>query len=480
MNPISIVDKQAVWALDGYVPSPEQLMFHKGMSKIKIAAGGERGGKSKSVAEEMLPYILTPSPKGGYHFHLVGVNFQEARYEFEYILEALRRIDPNTVADVSMPQQNKWKLEVRLMIGGEVVSINTVETISADDPLAIRGFESDLTALCEAGRVSKDVFLRILGRLSSSGGILLVSGTFEGSVGWYPEYWTLGQSPNDMGITSYSIPTWSNLAMFPGGRNDPKILMLERQYPPDVFAERVAATPTPPSDRVHKYFDPHVHIVSPERLSHLDPEAPLYLAVDPGRTHAYAVEVIQKQNDVVYVIDEIYEQNLITSEIIAIAKQRPWWKRVSQSGNVIDIAGTYKEISGPSQVETWRELSGINLSFEASRIDIEDGITKLDSAMVVHPVSKLPNLYISSVCTGLIGELGGGPAKFPDGGVYKRNFKAVPVNGNYPPIDRNNHAVKALSYFEINHYGHSEVTRNRYATKRPQIESPAPMGRYWR
>lgn len=485
MNPLPLEAKQAVWALCGYVPSDngdheDQITFHKGMAKIKEAAGGEGGGKSYSVAMEMLPYMLQPDfVNKGFHFHLIGLNFKESRYEFDYLLDNLRKICPDLIADLSMPDQNKWRLEVRIMIKNQLVSINTLETISADDPLAIRGFESDMAAICEAGRVNQDVFFRVLGRLSRNGGILLISGTFEGSLGWYPQYWTMGQAPNDIGLESYSIPTYANRVKFPGGRQDPKILMLERQYPPDVFSERVMAKPTPPSDRVHKLFDPKLHVVSDEALSHLDREAPLFLAMDPGRTYAYAVLVIQLQSDLIYVTDEVYERDLLTREVVAIAKQQPWWWRVSETGNVIDIAGTYKQIASPPEVETWRVESGLNLHFEASKVDIEDGIRKLDSFLMPHPISREPKIYISSRCKGLIGELGGGPAKFENGGIYRRNLK-VGSESYGRPIDANNHAVKALSYFLINHFGHAEVNRNRYAEKRAPQSEPVPTGRYWR
>lgn len=471
MKLLSLAQKQLVWEATGYNPSEEQLAFHAGESKIKLAAGGERGGKSKSTAEEILPYLLGVRQPSPYHFHLIGANYEKPRYEFEYMLGSLRAIDPSLVTNPSLPNQGKWKLTTAYG--------NTLETISADDPLEIRGFESDGAAICEAGQVDFDTFLRVLGRLSSSGGFLIISGTFEGSVGWYPQYWTLGQSPNDLGLESFSIPTWSNKAIFPGGRQDPKILMLERQYPPDVFAERVAAVPTPPSDRVHKLFDPKVHIVSDERLSHLDNEAPLFLAIDPGRTYAYACEVIQIQSDIVYVVDEIYERDLLTREIIAIVKQQPWWKRIAQMGNVIDIAGTYRQIASPPEVEIWREESGLNLHFEAAKVDIEDGAKKLDSYLMPHPISRQPKIYISSRCKGLIGELGGGPPKFDNGGIYRRNLK-VGAESYGKPIDANNHAIKAVHYFLVNHFGHSEVVRNRYGAPRKPLEMAEPTGRYWR
>ena len=143
---------------------------------------------------------------------------------------------------------------------------------------------------------------------------------------------------------------------------------------------------------------------------------------------------------------------------------------MARIGNTIDIAGTYKQINSLSEVDTWKKESGLDLSFESSKVDVEDGIKKLDSYLMPHPVSKKPKIYISQSAVGLRGELGGGPPKFDNGGVYKRNMR-VGTEAYGTPIDANNHACKALAYFLVNHFGYSEVVRNRYGAEKQKAWS---------
>ncbi len=91
-----------------------------------------------------------------------------------------------------------------------------------------------------------------------------------------------------------------------------------------------------------------------------------------GYAGAYAVEVVQEINGQVCVIDEIYEQGLITKEIIEIAQSRPWWKDVQ--GGVIDIAGyQHQAMSAPAEI--WMEETGLYLS--GQKIKINDGTERL-------------------------------------------------------------------------------------------------------
>src|SRR5690606_39648731 len=67
---------------------------------------------------------------------------------------------------------------------------------------------------------------------------IFFSGTFEGAYGWYADLWNRWQGPNDDGGKSFSLPTWTNRAVYPGGREDPEIKRQESLMPPDLFQER--------------------------------------------------------------------------------------------------------------------------------------------------------------------------------------------------------------------------------------------------
>ncbi len=59
--------------------------------------------------------------------------------------------------------------------------------------------------------------------------------------------------------------------------------------------------------------------------------------MDPGYAGAYSIVAVQIIDDVIHVIDEVYERGLVTEEMIQLCQSKPWWQDV-QFG-VIDVAG---------------------------------------------------------------------------------------------------------------------------------------------
>jgi hypothetical protein len=271
-----------------------------------------------------------------------------------------------------------------------------------------------------------------------------MTGTFEGSLGWYPEKFKEGQVPSN-DFASFSIPTWSNLAIFPGGRQDPEILKLEREYPEEMFQERFGGVPCPPAGLVFKEFRT-IHHVRETTIA----DGPVYLWIDPGYAGAYAVEVVQIIGDHVFVVDEIYEQKLVTSEIIQIANKRPWWKQV-QSG-VIDIAA--------------KQHQAMPAVLSSDKVGIVEGIERYHTFLNVNPLTNEPQITIDPKCKGLISEHGGCPNPFTGQSQtyrYKMDKEGMVIGED--PEDKNNHAIKAIIYGLVDRFGYAVVNPNRMKPK---------------
>jgi len=245
---------------------------------------------------------------------LVGERYEDTRQEFEYKLVALQDMD--VLEDVSFPRYGPCSMLARWDGAGVLV-----ETKSARDPTTLRMKAPHIIELCEAQAVAYDAFLRLLGRASEHRAKILLSGTFHESVGWYPELYMAWQIPGAEGV-SFSLPSWSNSYIFPGGRDDPEIQRLERLYGdvPGLFEARCGGVPTPPVGLVFREFSHLVHV----RDTPYVPGSPVYLGVDPSRgTNPYAVIVWQaRMGDEIHVIDEIYERGMICEEIIELCKGR--------------------------------------------------------------------------------------------------------------------------------------------------------------
>jgi hypothetical protein len=305
--------------------------------------------------------------------------------------------------------------------------------------------------MAEAAQMSYETFLKCQGRVAERRGWLLMSGTFEGSLGWYPEMYAELMDPNNIydGI-SLSLPSWSNTIIYPGGRNDPEILRLERIYQKveGLFDERCGAIPVPPASLVFREFRNTIH-VRPDAV--FDPTLPVYLAVDPSSGgDPYAVLAVQFSDyphddtpkdamDYCTIIDEYYETAVNTEDIITVLKNREWWKNVE--GGAIDI-------EAPDEKKRWLKFGKVPLA--AKKIQQFAGIRRLKSFLHYRKdpqtglIVESPHIRINPKVRSL-------PFEFSN---YKRKTTVGDATiVDKPPENQEDHSIKALWYLLIIRYG---------------------------
>ena len=168
--------------------------------------------------------------------------------------------------------------------------------------------------------------------------------------------------------------------------------------------ERIEGIPSPPKGMGFSEIRPDLHVQDVE----YEPDIPVHLWIDPGYAEAYAVEVVQVVNDQIRVIDEIYERDLITDEIIEIAQSKVWWK--DAKFGVIDIAGTqHQAMAAPAEV--WMEKTGIY--FDSQKIKISDGTERLKAFLKTDPIEQRePRIVFNPKCEGILSEFGIQPNPF--------------------------------------------------------------------
>jgi len=185
--------------------------------------------------------------------------------------------------------------------------------------------------------------------------------------------------------------------------------------------------------------------------------------MDPGYAGAYAVMAVQIHDDVIHVIDEVYERGLVTEEIIDICKNRPWWQDVQYG--VIDIAGNQHQAM-PAPAEIWLKETGLYLN--SQKVMINDGTERLKSFLKPDPLSREAKLKINPRCDGVLSEFGAAANPF-DGQTRAYRWK-VDRDGNIvgtSPEDKNNHGVKSLIYGIVDNYGYGYVQgRDKISVKR--------------
>jgi hypothetical protein len=420
---MSLAEKwyQHVWRRVGYEPSTEQLSAHNWPARLKLVAGGERGGKSYSAAMELLRACALV--RHGLYW-IVGPTYDLARPEFQYVANALlsqRATDPRSI---SWPRQGPCSLTTAWGV--------EIATRSADDPVKLAGVAPDGVLMCEAAQQNYETFLRLRGRIAEKRGWLWLSGTFEGSTGYFSDLYSAWQADNEDGGRSFSLPTWSNRVVYPGGRDDEEIKRLEAIYPADRFQERFGAVPCPPANLVFREFSYATHV----RTCEYEPRLPVEVWVDPGWATAYAVLAVQFQGDDVYVIGEVYEQNMSHEEVIGELRRRPYGPNVQKG--VIDFAGRQHQ-ADRSAVDVWR-AAGITL--RSQPVSIEAGIDRVKT-FLREPRTHRPRIAIDPSCKNFCREFG----------LYRYRVNAEMKPVSDTPLDIDNHALKACAYGLIDRFG---------------------------
>lgn len=429
--------QEKIFSLVGYKPLATQVPVHLDDSRSKQIAGGERGGKSMVDEKELLYqwYVNSIKTDKGALYWLVGSDYESCRGEWEYAVEDFRELE--LLRDVT---KNIDPGELLLKDGTKII------TKSAKYPEKIATLAPDGIVICEAAQVDYEVLLRSMTRLAEKRGWLVVGGTFEQEehVGWFREYYELGQSYNQLGWKSFSLPTWGNLEKFPGGRNDPEILRMEASMPKDRFLERFGGVPCPKTGRVVTEFSNVIHV----RPCAFNRDLPVGITVDPGYRGACVVEAIQDYGDYLEIIDEVYLQGVLLKDIITIVKKKEWYDAITHG--TIDIAGKQHQGGLEAPVEVWETETKGKIYLRSQKLkNVEDGIDLLRTHLQPHPITGKPGVYFDPKCHGVIAECGGGKSPVDGGGIWMRDKVTLKA------LERNDHACKTLIYYLLDKYGFS-------------------------
>ena len=420
----------------GFTPTDEQVAILESPYRFNLVAGGEQAGKSMVASKYLLGRFMETEEPGLYW--LVAADYERTRAEFEYLVQDF--------ATLGILKQASKRVDPGYIV---LADGTRIETKSAKDPrtLAMRAPNGILG--CEASQLDMETFFRLRGRCAPKRGWMFLAGTFEGSLGWYPQMYTAWAAGADPEAKAYSLPSWTNKYLYPGGREDPEIQRLKEVASDDFYMERIEGKPSPPKGLVFTEFRPDAHVVDVEYV----PDVPVHLWMDPGYAGGYAVEVVQVQGEQIQVIDEIYEVGLVTDEIIDIAKSRPWWPDVKFG--VIDIAGNqHQAMAAPAEV--WLQQAGLYLS--SQKVKINEGTERLKGWLKIDPRTHAPRIVFSPKCIGIMSEFGMAPNPF-DGQTRAYRWK-TDREGNIvgdTPEDKYNHGVKAIIYGLIDRFGYSYV-----------------------
>lgn len=330
-----------------------QRALMKSRAKFKQARGGWRAGKSWLGADEIyVDYRWRTSIRERYDdaWCVIAPDFRQAVPEMVHLDRLLSE------AKIPHTYLHPDKERHRILFPHNDCQ---VVTMSASDIQKIANVAFRGMVFAEAAQSVEEAFTNCRGRVSETNGWVTLEGTFEDASQWWyrlAEEWT---HPGAMGET-FALPSWENLVVYPEGRYDPKIVAIEAREAPDTFFEKYGGEPVKRTGLVFRYADERYCVA--ERFPFLghsfDQYSPVYLAIDPGATHGYAVLACQFEVQPVtgqvtcWVIDTILRWNREAHELIDECAHRYWAKNVEAA--VMDFAGRQARSEGPSNFEQWQ------------------------------------------------------------------------------------------------------------------------------
>lgn len=417
----------------GYVPTEAEAEVICQLGRLDLIAGGERSGKSQTLACVALgrAWLKADREMREALVWLVGRRYADARMEFDYCQQVLSR--KKMITDLSYPMKGPLVLVADTAGGGSI----RIETINAKETYNLSRKAPDEIGICEAAMVPHSSYLRCFGRTMEMRGSILMSGTFEGSLGWYVDTWREWQKDNPLNGKSYSLPTWTNSYIFPEGQADPEFERLRLAYAhvPGLLEERCGGKPAPPMGLIFREFrhvrdeerdlEPHVQEV--EFMEHL----PVWLAIDPGWSAPYAVVAVQFAGDVVRVFDELYLTEHTVEEIVGILSEREWWPNTEAL--VLDVAN-------PDHKVLWQGFTG--LTVYSQKVGKAEGNTRMHS-FLSGPEGRPLIIFDAERCANTIAEFGKFRTRDPRPDRERQDIWR----------DEFNHSIKALNYLLVQRFG---------------------------
>lgn len=349
-----IVDKQKYFDLIKYKPYGRQWLYHRSDARFKIAVAGRRAGKSSMAGKDVQPKLLIPNRR----VWLIGPTYTLSEKEFRVVWDDM-------IVRLGFGREKQVKKAYNVKQGNMFIEFpwNTrVECRSAERPDTLIGEKLDHVIMSEAAAHVKETWYKyVQPALADTQGSADFPTTPRG-MDWIYELWQWGQNPNYPGFSSWRYPAWENPYVYPGGKEDPEIKLLEKTLPKDVFLQEIAAEFTAFQGKIYDEWQEEVHVKDVP----YDPMLPNYIAFDFGFVNPMAAIEFQVDSmQRIRVWREQYLSRTILKDFIEMMNRRPHPDRYKVDlcfGDAADpeaveyISGHFHPcVADPLSKSNWRE-----------------------------------------------------------------------------------------------------------------------------
>jgi hypothetical protein len=279
-----------------------------------------------------------------------------------------------------------------------------VEVRSAEHPENLVGESLDWVIMSEAAKHKHETFEKyIRPALADRRGGADFPTTPEG-FNWLYDLWRLGQNPDFTDYVSWRFPSWENPYVYPGGRQDPEILLLEETTTPEWFLQEIGADFASFVGKIYSEFDESVHV---KKITY-NPAWKNYTFFDWGFVNPMAaLDVMIDPQDNIYIWREYYKPYMRLEEALAEMKQRE-----CPPGYHMDCA--FGDAADPEAVATVNQFYGPCFALPEAKLNWRAGVDLVKRFLKLREVGELdeygtpkmmPKLFVDHSCVNFIREI---------------------------------------------------------------------------
>lgn len=436
------LSKDKFFNLIEYTPHSEgQASFHASEAKIRVPCCGRRYGKSLMSGNDMGFACLKPDS----YYWIVGPTYKLAEKEFRVIHDIfIRKLGLKKFLKVSYNVE-----QGHMRIG---FPWNTVlQCASATNQDSLLGEGLDGVIMSEAARHSLETWeMFIEPALSDRDGFAIFPSTPQG-FNWYQGLWQLGQDRDMHQYESWKFPTWENVARYPGGKSDPKLLAIKSTVSEAYWKQEYAAEFTSFEGQIYEEFDQLIHI----RDIDYEPSWSNYWALDWGfNDPLVCLDIMVDPSDNVYVWREYQVRHKSTWEHAQILKDR-------ENPDRYHVDAMFGDPAGADEIATFAIHFGPIVA-RSREVPWNRGIEAVKRKLKLQPDGR-PQLFIDSSCHNLIRQM--------QALQYKASKNGL--NAKEGQVDRDDHGPDALRYFNVEYFILGAGTSLSSVYDAPMLGSPA-------
>jgi len=438
-----------------YAPFDEQVAFHRSNKRFKIAAAGNRGGKTISGAAEFVANVfrdMADPSRGRKSVRIGATRVPRLAYwvvtpthelgEFPY-RELVRIIPRELIERVNASTREMW-------IKGDVqIGFRSTERPERLVAASLNGIWMDEACRCKSEAWRGGLRARLA---DQSGWAIFTSSPLGGRNNWvYQDL--VSQAGVDEHVGSFNWATDKN-PHIPRA----EIEHAQRTMPAAWYARDWQASWDAFGGTIYSEFNDDTHVLSeaafrlawrlPNRVNDQDLRGlctRIVAGVDFGYTSAGAIVVVGQLRDNAHVI---LEESYAPSRPVSGSASVTW---VSESKRLMQRWGVSVFSCDPSRPDAINDMLVNSIPAVGANNDIHLGIRRVAEALHVDPVSKRPGMHILSNCQNVIREM------------RDYQWKATKDQGGFaevPADGQSDHGLDGLRYAMIEHRPYASPKRD--------------------